>query len=82
MIRRYASHYLLLPDGACLKQQLLEVEEGRVVRFSPFDGEELADTEWLPGVIVVRPEGVALHFPAFDLTTMQPVAGTLHRQLR
>ena len=131
-MKRYASHYLFLPGVGYLKQYAVEMEEGCVIRIFPLS-EEIENTEWLPGVIVLLPEseqitedfkfdksvehstfpssweegcpkgGVVgkaataiipstkqlhqLHlipylFYPFDFTTMQPVAGTQHRQLR
>lgn len=47
---RYASNYLLLPDQTLLRQQVIEVEEGRVTRHFPLTA-EIADTQWLPGLI-------------------------------
>ena len=84
-MKRYASHYLFLPERGYLKQHAIEVEAGRVVRIFPLS-EEIEDTEWLPGVIVLHRESDASLTPfllyPFDFTTMQPVAGTQRRQLR
>ena len=91
-MKRYASPYLLLPEQSeCLKQQVVEVEEGIVIRFFPLT-EELEDTEWLSGVIVLEQEDSAIstigalryrafHCPRFDITVQQPAAGTPRRRL-
>ncbi len=49
-MKRYASHNLRLADGTCLKLQVIEVEEGRVVRHYPLT-EEPEDTFWVSGTI-------------------------------
>lgn len=120
-MKRYASHYLYLPEVGYLKQHAIEMEEGHVIRIFPLS-EEIENTEWLPGVIVLLPESepitedswvsifdkqvspflssgeeecpkggvigesatplIPYLFSPFDFTTMQPVSGTRHRQLR
>ena len=114
MIKRYASHFILLPGYGYLKQCVVEVEEGCVVSVFPLT-EEIEAVEWFPGVIVLLAEkgdvSERLHdifreqsdvleiipdilckkqllsrlrpyllYP-FDFTTMQPAAGTRHKQL-
>lgn len=54
-IRRYASHYLLLPEYGFLKQQVVEIRDGYVLHIFPLT-EELEFTEWMPGVIVLLKE--------------------------
>lgn len=83
-MKRFASHYLFVPNTGFLKQQVIEMEEEYVVRFFPLT-EEIESVEWLPGVIELAPQENKLFafvlYP-FDFKTMQPVAGTQRRQLR
>ncbi len=82
-MKRFASHYLYVPDTGFLKQHVIEVEEGYVVNFFPLT-EEIESVEWMPGVIELVPERdklrACLLYP-FDFKTMQPVVGTQRRQL-
>lgn len=83
--RRYAAHYLYHPGRGYLKQYVVEVEEGRVVRFFPLV-EELEDVEWLPGLITLESgdaDGslIAYYDYPFDFTLMRPAAGTRRRPL-
>ena len=85
-MKRFASHYLFVPESGFLKQYVVELEEERVVRFFPLT-EEIESVEWMPGVIVLSKEKAEDLFSAFilypfDFTTMQPVAETQRRQLR
>lgn len=85
-MKRYASHYLFVPDIGFLKQYAVELNEGQVVNFFPLT-EEIESVEWMPGVIVLEADILTsgltpyLLYP-FDFTTMQPVAETRRRQLR
>ncbi len=114
-MRRFASHYVYLPENGFLKQYVVELEAGYAIRLFPLT-EEIESVEWLPGVIVLISDTVEvtsivshhlfregdgilyevprsfsgnlveLHLSAyllfpFDFTSMQPVAGTRHRQL-
>lgn len=54
-MKRYASHFLFLPGYGYLKQYVVEVEEGYVVHIFPLS-EEVEDTEWLPGAIILLTE--------------------------
>ena len=49
-MKRFASHYLYVPDTGFLKQYVIEVEEEYVVNFFPLT-EEIESVEWMPGVI-------------------------------
>ena len=52
-MKRFASHYLLLPDVGFVKQQVVEVNnEGMVVGAFPLT-EEIESVEWMPGIIVL-----------------------------
>ena len=54
-MKRYASHFLFLPGHGCLKQYVVEMDEGQgASRVFPLT-EEVENTEWLPGVIVLLP---------------------------
>lgn len=87
MLKRYASHVLIHPCLGCMKQQVVELEDGRFLYAYPLT-EELEDVEWLPGAIVVQPNAgsgeylVVWHYYPFDLTTMRPVDETRRRLLR
>lgn len=52
-LRRIASHATILENGS--RQTLLAIElmEGRVINWFPLIG-EMAQTEWMPGEIVLR----------------------------
>lgn len=84
-MKRYAAHYVFLPEAGYLRQHVVEVEDGYAVRVFPLEGEP-EDVEWLPGVISLFPEGSEgglvpyLLYP-FDFKAMQPVAGTRRRRL-
>ena len=121
-MKRFASHYVFLPEVGFLKQQVVEVtSEGIVQSIFPLT-EEVEAVEWFPGVIAFIPEidagtiknmdnlfknqcivleqsshcfletleeykkkGISLFpflFYPFDLTSMQPVAGTRHKLLQ
>lgn len=81
MLRRYAAHYIEVPGQGFLKNRVIEVEDGRMVRVFPLQGEP-AGTEWLPGVIRVEEERQVFHYYPFNFDGLQPVAGTRRRQLR
>ncbi|KAA6347698.1 hypothetical protein EZS27_004852 [termite gut metagenome] len=52
-IKRYASHFLLLPEYGFLKRCVVEIgQEGDVLRVFPLL-EELETVEWHPGVILL-----------------------------
>lgn len=51
-MKRYASHFLFLPEYGFLKQYVIETEEGCVVHAFPLT-EEIENVEWLPGAIVL-----------------------------
>lgn len=83
-MKRFASHYLYVPNTGFLKQHVIEMEEEYVVRFFPLT-EEIESVEWVPGVIELAPQDnkrCAFILYPFDFKTMQPVAGTQRRQLR
>lgn len=85
-MKRYAAHYVYLPDKGYLKQHVVEVEQGVVVKVFPLEG-EMENVEWFPGVIILSAEGEAgqytasLYYP-FDFIAMRPAAGTQRRLLR
>lgn len=52
-MKRFASHYLLIPDVGFVKQQVVEInDEGTVRSIFPLT-EEIESVEWMPGVIVL-----------------------------
>ncbi len=52
-MRRCGAHVVSLPDGACLKQAVVEISDDRVVNYYEFR-DELPMTEWLGGEIRVE----------------------------
>ena len=54
-MKRFASHYLLIPDVGFMKQQVVEInDEGIAQGIFPLT-EEIESVEWMPGVIVLLP---------------------------
>lgn len=53
-MKRFSAHYLWHPRSGFLKQQVVEIEAGRVSNVFPLT-EEIEAVEWLPGVIVLSP---------------------------
>lgn len=52
-MKRFAAHYLLLPDVGFVRQQVIEItDEGIVCDIFPLI-EEIESVEWMPGVIVL-----------------------------
>lgn len=55
-MKRFAAHYLFLPDVGFMKQHVVEITvEGAVRSIFPLK-EEVESVEWFPGVIVLLPE--------------------------
>ena len=54
-MKRFAAHYLLLPDVGFIKQQVVEITDEGVVRDTFPLTEEIESVEWMPGVIVLLP---------------------------
>ena len=55
-MKRFAAHYLLLPDVGFIRQQVVEIaDEGYVRDVFPLT-EEIESVEWMPGVIVLLSE--------------------------
>ena len=54
-MKRFAAHYLLLPDVGFIRQQVVEiVDEGYVRDVFPLT-EEIESVEWMPGLIALLP---------------------------
>ena len=52
-MKRFASHYLYLPQYGFLKQHVIEVKSsGEINRIFPLI-DEMSSVEWLPGVLIV-----------------------------
>ena len=66
-MKRYASHFLFLPEYGYLRRQVVETEEGTIVRIFPLT-EEVENTEWLPGVILLLPAADALLSAPFQIS--------------
>ena len=71
-MKRFASHYLFMPDVGFIKQQVVEITDEGVVRDTFPLTEEIEKGEVLFPVL----------FYPFDFISMQPVDGTRHRLLR
>ena len=54
-MKRFASHYLFMPDVGFIKQQVVEITDEGVVRDTFPLTEEIESGEWMPGVIVLLP---------------------------
>lgn len=55
-MKRFAAHYLFLPNAGFMKQHVVEITaEGAVRSIFPLK-EEVESVEWFPGVIVLLPE--------------------------
>ena len=52
-MKRFASHYLFMPDVGFIKQQVVEITDEGVVRDTFPLTEEIESVEWMPGVIVL-----------------------------
>ena len=55
-MKRFASHYLLIPAIGYMKQQVVEITDEGVVRNVFPLTEEIESVEWIPGVIVLLSE--------------------------
>lgn len=64
-MNRYASHYLQIAPDTFLRQQVVEVVEGRVVRHFPLTT-EVEDVVWMPGVIALEREEECPSKPSAD----------------
>ena len=54
-MKRFASHYLFMPDVGFIKQQVVEITDEGVVRDTFPLTEEIESVELMPGVIVLLP---------------------------
>lgn len=52
-MKRFASHYLLIPDVGFMKQQVVEINDDGVAQSIFPLAEEIESVEWMPGVIVL-----------------------------
>lgn len=55
-MKRFASHYLLIPAVGYMKQQVVKITDEGVVRGVFPLTEEIESVEWMPGVIVLLSE--------------------------
>ena len=52
-MKRFASHYLLVPEVGFLKQHVVEIDDaGKIQRIFPLTG-EVESVEWFPGIIAL-----------------------------
>ena len=55
-MKRFAAHYLLLPDVGFIRQQVVEIaDEGYARDIFPLT-EEIESVEWMPGLIALLPD--------------------------
>lgn len=55
-MKRFAAHYLFLPDVGFIRQQVVEIaDEGYARDIFPLT-EEIESVEWMPGLIALLPE--------------------------
>lgn len=55
LMKRFAAHYLLLPEVGFIRQQVVEIaDDGRVCHIFPLT-EEIESVEWMPGLIALLP---------------------------
>lgn len=52
-MKRFASHYLLIPTVGYMKQQVVEITDEGVVRGVFPLTEEIESVEWMPGVFFI-----------------------------
>ncbi len=55
-MKRYSSHYLMIPAVGYIKQHVVEITDEGVVRGVFPLTEEIESVEWMPGVIVLLSE--------------------------
>ena len=82
-MKRFASHYLFVPQKGFLKQYVVELEGEYVAQYFPLT-EEIESVEWLPGIIeltVNENKFHAYHQYPFDFIAMHPVGETRRKQL-
>ena len=57
-MKRFAAHYLLLPDVGFIRQQVVEIaDEGYARDIFPLT-EEIESVEWMPGLIALLPDKI------------------------
>ena len=64
-MKRFASHYLLIPAVGYMKQQVVEITDEGVVECVPLT-EEIESVEWMPGVIVLLSESQVEEIKTLD----------------
>ena len=82
-MKRFASHYLLIPAVGYMKQQVVEITDEGVVRGVFPLTEEIESVEWMPGVIVLLSESqmeeikntgmILKNIPVFQINLPAPV---------
>lgn len=65
-MKRFAAHYLLLPEVGFIRQQVVEItDDGRVCHIFPLT-EEIESVEWMPGLIALFPESEIKNTGVFE----------------
>lgn len=84
MLKRFASPLMKSADNKFLSVQIVEIQDGVVVRSYPFESEQ-ASTTWLEGMIEIKNEDGEMRaylLSPFDCINKQPVDGTQRIQLK
>ena len=65
-MKRFAAHYLLLPDVGFIRQQVVEItDEGYARDIFPLT-EEIESVEWMPGLIALLPDNEIKNTEMFE----------------
>ena len=66
-MKRFAAHYLLLPDVGFIRQQVVEIaDEGYARDIFPLT-EEIESVEWMPGLIALLPDNEIKNTEMFEI---------------
>ena len=91
-MKRFASHYLLIPAVGYMKQQVVEITDEGVVRGVFSLTEEIESVEWMPGVIVLLSESqmeeikntgmILKNIPVFQINLLNVLMSICRKQKR
>ena len=91
-MKRFASHYLLIPAVGYMKQQVVEITDEGVVRGVFPLTEEIESVEWMPGVIVLLSESqmeeikntgmILKNIPVFQINLLNVLMSICRKQKR
>lgn len=77
-MKRYAAQYLFVAGQGYLKMMVAEVKDGNVVSLFSLK-EEVENTEWLPGVLLLIPDGGGMQDVRDDEMEWQIGDGNMNR---